>query len=180
MRIGYTTILANYLHRIKIVIRGTKTTQYLNGDYEGRTGRIVAAQKAPDGLEQTARVQFFDTDEERSFAVKYITPQEPKFSGEEVLVLDGKQKGMVLLVREKPDIDEMIAVSSRQFPVDFDYVPKKNMVALTEEAGCQSIIRFSSLHIVALYTIFLTQVGPTRCPQAKLALLPHRLSFTTD
>lgn len=48
-------------------------------------------------------------------------------------MLDGKQKGMVLLVREKPDIDEMIAVSSRQNPVDFDYVPKRMMVALTEE-----------------------------------------------
>jgi len=61
-------------------------------------------------------------------------PQEPKYSGEEVLVLHGKQKGIILLVREKPE-DEMIAVSSRQNPVDFDYVPKKNMVALTEEAG---------------------------------------------
>ena len=130
----FDSILANYLHRIKIVIRGTKNVQYLSGDYEGKTGRMVAAQKAPEGLEQTARVQFFDTGEERSFAVKYITPQEPKFSGEEVLVLDGKLKGMVLLVREKPDIDEMIAVSSRQNPVNFDYVPKRNMVALTEES----------------------------------------------
>jgi transcription elongation factor SPT5 len=129
----FDPVLANYLHRIKIVIKGTKTAQYINGDYEGKTGRMVAAQKAPEGLDQTARVQFFDTGEERSFAVRYITPQEPKFSSEEVLVLDGKLKGMVLLVREKPDIDEMIAVSSRQHPVDFDYVPKKNMVALTEE-----------------------------------------------
>lgn len=132
----FDSVLANYLHRIKVVVKGTKISQYLNGDYEGKIGRIVAAQKTSDRHEheQTARIQFFDPDEERSFAVKYIIPHEPKYSGEEVLVFGGKQKGMVLLVREKPE-DEMIAVSSRQNPVDFDYVPKRNMVALTEESG---------------------------------------------
>jgi hypothetical protein len=130
----FDSIVAKHLQRIKVVITGTKTTQYLHGDYESKSGRIVAAQRAPDQHEQTARVRFFDTDEERSFAIKYIAPQEPKYTDEDVLVLRGKQQGMVLVVREKPDMD-LITVSSRQNPVAFDYVQKKDVVALTEEAS---------------------------------------------
>jgi hypothetical protein len=43
--------------------------------------------------------------------VKYTVPQAPTYSSEDVLVLDGEQKGIALMVREKAD-DEVVAVSS--------------------------------------------------------------------
>lgn len=128
----FDTAFASYLSRIKIVIKGTKSFQYLNGDYEGKSGLVVAAQRIPGRVEQTARVKFFDTDEERSFSVKFITPQEPKYTGEDILVFRGEQQGMVSVVREKPELD-MVTVSSRQNPMAVHSIPKRDMVALTEE-----------------------------------------------
>ena len=130
----FDAALTSYLPRIKIVVEGTKPSQYLDGDYEGKVGRVVAAQRAPDGHDQTARIKFFDPDEERSILVKYITPQEPKYNDEDILVLRGEQRGMVSVVREKPELD-MVTVSSRQNPVVFHSISKKDMVALTEENG---------------------------------------------
>ena len=124
-------ILSNYLSRIKVVIKGTRPTQYLSGDYENKCGLVLAAQENPDGLEQTARVRL-EGGEERSISIKYIRPQEPTNSGEEVLVLGRKRRGRVLVVREQPDFD-IVSVSSRQNPADVESVPKSMMVALAPE-----------------------------------------------
>jgi len=80
-------ILSNYLSRIKVSIEGTKATRHLNGDYENKCGLVLATQENLDDLEQTARIQF----EERSISTKYIWPQAPMYSDEEVLVLGHKQ-----------------------------------------------------------------------------------------
>ncbi|KAF8957531.1 hypothetical protein BDZ97DRAFT_1906781 [Flammula alnicola] len=107
----FDNALANYLTRVKVVIQGTKASQYLEGEYEDKTGRLVAAQENPGAFEQTARVQF-DSGEERSIVARYIMPQRPTYSGEEVLVLAGKQKGRALVVREKPEEDDKKVVVS--------------------------------------------------------------------
>lgn len=126
-------ILSNYLSRIKVSIKGTRATQYLNGDYENKCGLVLAAQENPDDLEQTARIRF-EGGEERSISIKYIRPQAPTYSGEEVLVLGRKRSGRVLVVRETPEFD-MVGVSSRQNPADVESVPKSMMVALAEETA---------------------------------------------
>lgn len=129
----FESILSNYLYRVKIVIHGTKETQYLQGDYEGKAGRILAAQENPDAFEQTARVRFEDG-EERSIAAKYIVPQDPKNSlrGEEVLILAGKQRGRALVIRGDRDDDELV-VSSKQDPSNVDKVSKSFVVPLADE-----------------------------------------------
>jgi transcription elongation factor SPT5 len=125
-------VLSNYINRVKVVIMGTKATQYLDGDYEGKVGRLVALQENP-GYEQTARIRLDVNGEERSIMTKFISPQPPTHIGEDVLVLGGKHKGTALVVRETPDND-MIAVSSRQSPADIEYVRQSKVVALSEES----------------------------------------------
>lgn len=101
---------------MKITIRGTKATQYLDGEYEDKNGRIISAQEIPGVYEQTARVRF-ESGEERSIITEYIDsgrPVRPKryAYGDEVLVLGGKHKGKVLLVRAD-DEDYEVVVSPR-------------------------------------------------------------------
>jgi hypothetical protein len=129
-------MFANYLPRIKVVVHGTRIAQYLNGDLEGRTGRVLAAQAVPDAYEQTVRVQLDDAGGERALAAAYLVPVRPQYSGEEVLVLAGAKKGRALVVREKPeDADLPVVVSSRANPADIANVPMKLVVALYEEAA---------------------------------------------
>jgi len=123
---------ANYLDCIKIKITGTKQTQYLEGEYEDRTGRITGAQEIPGVYEQTARVLFDKDGEQRSIITRYIETVKPSYVGEEVLVLGGKQKGRALVVRET-DSDETV-VSSRANPSDIDKLPT-DMVVLLYETG---------------------------------------------
>ena len=125
--------VSNYLGRLKIVIRDTRTTQYLKGDYEGKEGRVLAASENPAAYEQTARVRFDGTGEERSIVARYIRPQRPTYTGEQILVLDGKHKGMVMVVREKPDEEDPLVVASSIANSEVDNVPAYASVALSDD-----------------------------------------------
>jgi len=125
----FDTAFSNYVTRMKIKIFGTKETQYLDGEYEKKIGRIISAQEIPGVYEQTARVHFEESGEERSIVTRYILPVKPSF-GEEVLVLGGKQKGRALVVRDT-DADDTV-VSTRENPSDIDKVPTGMVVPLYE------------------------------------------------
>jgi transcription elongation factor SPT5 len=128
----FDTAFSNYVTRMKIRIFGTKETQYLDGEYEKQVGQITSAQEIPGVYEQTARVRFDDSGEQRSIITRYILPAKPKFLGEEVLVLGGKLKGRALVVREM-DPDDTV-VSTRENPSDVEKVPTGFVVPLYEAA----------------------------------------------
>lgn len=124
--------VSNYLGRLKIIIQDTRSTQYLKGDYEGKEGRVLAASENPAAYEQTARVRF-DTGEERSIVARYIRPQRPTYTGEQILVLDGKHRGKVMVVREKPDTGDAQIVASSIANSEVDPVPAYASVALLDD-----------------------------------------------
>ena len=124
--------VSNYLGRLKIIIQDTRSTQYLKGDYEGKEGRVLAASENPVAYEQTARVRF-DTGEERSIVARYIRPQRPTYTGEQILVLDGKHRGKVMVVREKPDTGDVQIVASSIANSEVDPVPAYASVALFDD-----------------------------------------------
>jgi transcription elongation factor SPT5 len=127
---------SNYVTRMKIKITGTKPTQYLDGEYEGKTGRITGAQEIPGVYEQTARVRFDKDGEQRSIITRYIEPDEPdepeSAFGGEVLVLGGEHKGRVLVLRDT-DANCWV-VSTRENPSDVQKVPT-GLVVLLYEVG---------------------------------------------
>ncbi|KDR77014.1 hypothetical protein GALMADRAFT_246210 [Galerina marginata CBS 339.88] len=135
---------ANYLTRVRVKIRGTKPTQYLQGDYENKKGRLVAAQQNPEDYQQTARVLFPDTGEERSILAKFIFPQKPTYTGEEVFVFAGEHKGEAMVVREQPDYndndeddensdDKRVTISTKARATLIHEVPAGCLVSLAEE-----------------------------------------------
>lgn len=124
--------MSNYLTRLKIVIEDTRSTQYLKGDYEGKTGRVVAASENPAVYEQTARVRF-DSGEERSIVARYIRPQPATYTGEQVLVLDGEHRGKVMVVREKPENGDAQIVAGSIANSDIDNVPAYASVPLFDD-----------------------------------------------
>ncbi|KAJ7497170.1 transcription elongation factor SPT5 [Mycena latifolia] len=98
----------NYINRIKVRVQGTRTVhpQYLDGEYEGQEAHVVAATQTAPQLDQTAMLVFENGTTRTGFLVKYLLPVEPRFEGEEVLVLDDpKHKGLVVKLREAPDAD---------------------------------------------------------------------------
>lgn len=130
--------LANYLGRVKVVVESSKHQSYLEGQFDGRKGRIVAAQKNPTAYEQTVRVKFTDRpghqEEERSIVSSFVVPVRPSYSGEEVLVLAGKRIGNALVIREKPEYgDKKVVASSKANPADIDNVPMNLVGAMYEE-----------------------------------------------
>ncbi|KAJ3502048.1 hypothetical protein NLJ89_g9064 [Agrocybe chaxingu] len=130
----FDPVLANYLSRLKIIVKGTKTMQYLDGDYENRTGRILAAQENPAEFEQTARIRF-DNGEERSFIARYIVPQTVSKIGEDVLIIGGTHRGRVLVVREQPEPDSrgdtpVVVGTKHEFSIE--NVPARWVVPLGE------------------------------------------------
>ena len=114
---------------MKIKVFGTKVAQYLDGEYENKIGRITGAQEIPGVYEQTARVRFEESGEQRSIITRYIEPARPSF-GDEVLVLGGPQKGRALVVRDTDDDDTV--VSTRENPSDIKKVPTSLVVPLYE------------------------------------------------
>ena len=128
----FDAAFSNYVTRMKIRIFGTKETQYLEAEYEKKIGQITSAQEIPGVYEQTARVRFEESGEQRSIVTRYILPAKPKF-GEEVLVLGGKQKGRALVVRDT-DADDTV-VSTRENPSDIEKVPTAFVVPLYEAAA---------------------------------------------
>lgn len=128
---------AHCLQRIKVRIHGTRHDNYLNGDYEGKEGRILGATRASGEFEQTAMVAFDSSEEPRSIMVRYIVTIQPSYMGEDVLILDGKDKGKVVVVREKPDDNGYapVTVSTRAAPTSVFEVSKDRLATLYEEAS---------------------------------------------
>ena len=91
-------IFAPVQKRLKIKIQGTRSSQYLDGKYEGKTGRVMGAQRAAN-VDQTAMVEF-DDGEARSVLAKYIVPVYPEKRGDIALVLHGRYKGRTVKVAE--------------------------------------------------------------------------------
>lgn len=121
--------MANNLTRLKIIIRGTKTDQYLEGQLEGMTGHVLAAQENPTAYEQTARVKL-DDGSEHSLPSRYIMPQSPKYGDEVLILASGKYRGQTLIVRESEDTK--VVVSSKENPADIDTVVKSLVVPLLD------------------------------------------------
>ncbi|KAG6868041.1 hypothetical protein C0993_008019 [Termitomyces sp. T159_Od127] len=126
----FNNVLANYLPRVKVQVTGTRLSNYLNGDYEGRRGRITAASRVSEAFEQTVMVRF-DSGEERTISLEYLEPVLPSQMEEEALVINERDKsfGQVLIMREKPDADT-VSVSTRQQSFAIFEVQKNNLVAL--------------------------------------------------
>lgn len=125
--------LVNYLNRVKVVINGTKHANYLDGVYDGKVGRVLNAQRNPNAFDQSVKVKFVDNGEERIILARYVIPLKPTYTGEEVLMLEGKQIGVPLVVREKDD--ERVVVSSKTNPHQVVEVPMKSVAAMFDESG---------------------------------------------
>ncbi|KAG6832190.1 hypothetical protein H0H87_002300 [Tephrocybe sp. NHM501043] len=123
----FNSLLANYHPRMKILVKGTRLSNYLNGDYENRIGRIIAASRVADGFEQTVMMRF-DTGEERTISLEYLEPVRPTQIEEEALVFEGQNIGQVVVMREVPEADS-VSVSMKQSFSIFE-VKKKHLVAL--------------------------------------------------
>ncbi|KAF9460432.1 hypothetical protein BDZ94DRAFT_933662 [Collybia nuda] len=124
----FDSAFANYQQRIKVQVHGTRVSNYLNGDFEGKTGRIKAATKSSAEFDQSALIAF-DSGEERSILVRYLLPAPPEFLHSEALVLahkDEKNKGKVVIIREVPD--DIIPVSTMSDP-SFVFEVKRDFLA---------------------------------------------------
>lgn len=131
----FDSAFAKYITRFLVEIEGTRPEQYLDGEYEGKTGRILAAQENPQVYEQTARVRF-ENGENRSIPTKYIVRRLPTFIGQEVLVLRGNKKGQPLVVREDPSDDEkFLTLSTKAQPTVVDKWSTKTVILLHDDAN---------------------------------------------
>jgi transcription elongation factor SPT5 len=101
------SVLGQHMKRIKVQIQGTRHENYLNGDYEGKTGRVLGAAKVGDGFEHTVLVEFEDGTA-RSVLMRYIVPVSPDKLGQQVLVIGGPEKGTSAIVRETPDSEQVV------------------------------------------------------------------------
>lgn len=122
---------ANYLNRVKIKVSGTRHSGYLDGEYEGKRGRVVAAFRAATDFEQSATVRF-DNGDQRSILIRYIMPVNPSWRGDEALVLihkDRHHKGKEVIVRENV-ADEDVPVSTQADPLSVFNVRMDHLVAL--------------------------------------------------
>lgn len=123
---------ANYQNRFKIKVSGTRHSGYLDGDYEGKQGRVVAAFRAAVDFEQSATI-LFDNGDQRSILIRYIMPVNPKWRGDEALVLihkDSHHKGKEVIVRENVGDGEDVPVSTQADPLSVFYVKMEHLVAL--------------------------------------------------
>lgn len=126
--------LANYRHRLKVKVHGTRADKYLDGDYEGKIGRLSASSFFGDEFDPSALV-IFDSGEQRTIVLRYLIPVGPTHMGEEVLICGGSSAGRVVIVREKPEDDTvLVTVSTRAEPTDVSEVPKNLLVSLYEDA----------------------------------------------
>lgn len=131
----FDSAFAKYITRFLVRIEGTRPDQYLDGEFEGKAGRIVAAQENPQVYEQTARVRFENGDE-RSIPTKYIVRRLPQFIGQEVLILRGNKKGQPLVVREDPsDDDKILILSTKAQPTVVDQWSTKTVILLHDDAS---------------------------------------------
>lgn len=100
-----------YLQRIKVKVQGTRHANYLNGDYEGRIGRVVGAASVTDAFEPTVTVEFEDGSP-HSVLMRYVVPVEPDKLKQQVLVIGGPSKGATATVAGSPDSD-MVVISTK-------------------------------------------------------------------
>ncbi|KAF9556815.1 transcription elongation factor Spt5 [Agrocybe pediades] len=104
--------LAPYVKRIKVRIFGTVKDSEDFTPYEKRIGRIVEVDdsyfSSGNPNERRVKVEFLDAkgEESKSIPTKYIVPVPPTYTDQELVVLAGRRKGEVLLIREHPeDVD---------------------------------------------------------------------------
>jgi transcription elongation factor SPT5 len=114
----YDPLFASVFTRLIVQVEGTRLDQYLDGQFEGKQGKIIAGQKSAEIYDQTALVEFEDdkgTKSSRSMLTKYLSPIQPLKSSDECLVLGGQYKGHVATVRETPPEDPLgkVVVSLR-------------------------------------------------------------------
>lgn len=94
-------------------MHGTHHDNYLNGDYEGKVGRVLGAAKVADGFEQTVMIEFEDGTS-RPVLMRYVVPVEPDKLSQQVLVIGdppkvgGPPKGTVASVVGSPDSDWVV------------------------------------------------------------------------
>lgn len=127
--------LANILPRMRIEIKGTRQSNYLNGDYEGRKGHVLGASRVGSEFEQTAMVQF-DDGEKRSIQAKHIRCLIPGTdAGQEAVALkdEGKaRKGMILVIREDA-FGIRVTVSTKENKTDIFDVDQEALCILSDE-----------------------------------------------
>jgi transcription elongation factor SPT5 len=100
-------MLGQYLQRIKVKVQGTRHANYLDGDYEGKIGRVLGAATVAEGFEHDVTIEFEDGTS-RSVLVRYVVPVEPDKLKQQVLVTGGPSKGATATVAGSPDSDMVV------------------------------------------------------------------------
>lgn len=95
------------LTRIRVHVR--HSTPFQNGEYEDKYGAVLSASRNRDTFEHTA-LCLFENHGQMNIPIKYLENVQPSSMNEEAVILDGKDKGKVVVVRENPD--EMVTVST--------------------------------------------------------------------
>ncbi|KAG6809599.1 hypothetical protein H0H92_015601 [Tricholoma furcatifolium] len=123
--------LANCQSRMKIMVTGTRLSNYLNGDYEGRRGRIIAAARTAEVFDQSVMVRF-DSGEERSINIEYLEVVRPSQMDEEAVIIVPPKAGQVVITRDVPDEDDdaPVSVSTKESSLSIFEVQKKYLVAM--------------------------------------------------
>jgi transcription elongation factor SPT5 len=123
---------ANYQNRVKIIVSGTRHSGYLDGNYEGKRGRVVAAIRTTADYEQSATV-LFDNGEQRPILIRYIMPVCPRWRGDEALVLMHKERhhrAKEVIVRENVTEGEEVPVSTQADPLSVFNVKMEHLAEL--------------------------------------------------
>lgn len=104
-------MLGQYLQRIKVKIHGTRHENYLEGDFEGKIGRVLGVADVADGFEHTVTIEFEDGTT-RGVLMGYVVPVVPDKQKQQVVVIGGPFKGTAASVAESPDSD-MVVLSTK-------------------------------------------------------------------
>lgn len=132
----FSQACANYQQRMKVMVKGTRIANYLNGDYEDRRGRILGATQVADEFQQTAMVRF-DSGDERSISVKFLVPVLPVDIGDEALVTgEGQTRhlGKAVVLRDRAEPGELVTVSTKDSASTLFEVQTDSLVALYPES----------------------------------------------
>jgi transcription elongation factor SPT5 len=100
---------------------------------ENRAERLVACVRAAMDFEQAATIRF-DTGDQRSILIRHITPVQPRWRGDEALVLMHKTKqhrGKEVIVRENvADNGVDVPLSTQADPLSVFSVKGEHLVPL--------------------------------------------------
>ena len=124
-----------YQNRLKIKVTGIRHSGYLNGDVEGKQGRVVACVRAAMDFEQVATIRF-DAGDQRSILIRHITPVQLRWRGDEALVLmlmhkTKQHRGKEVIVRENVADDGVdVPASTQADPLSVFSVKGEHLVAL--------------------------------------------------